>query len=216
MQLQFPNGHIFNMTAKISNHELDGVCIYQLFMLEMSREYFALHQIGNWNTTTLYPKPKRNWYILFNLLKDELQKYMWKLVLIQFPCLASSLTQVLVFLQSIEKGRKSTYTWMKHTFSDETQIYQVVYQVPTWIISFRLQLSVQLQEGEDMEKNKLTELIKQKRKNARQVNTLRTGQAAPSNLSLVFHVRPPHLHALITSCWFMVPEWQTLSELTGM
>ena len=142
--------------------------------------------------------------------------YMWNLVLIQFPCLASWLTQVLVFLQSIEKGRKSTYTWMKHTFSDETQIYQVVYRVPTWIISFRPRLSVQLQEGEDMEKNKMTELIKQKRKHARQVNTLRTGQAAPSNLSLVFHVRPPHLHALITSCWFMVPEWQTLSELTGM
>jgi hypothetical protein len=46
------------MTAKICNCDLDGVCIYQLFMLEMSRESFALHQIGNWITTTLHPKPQ--------------------------------------------------------------------------------------------------------------------------------------------------------------
>lgn len=114
MQLQFPNGHIFNMTAKISNHELDGVCIYQLFMLEMSREYFALHQIGNWNTTTLYPKPKRNWYILFNPLKDELQKCTCETwCLSDFLVLPLHWHKYSFFVQSIEKGRKATYTWMK-------------------------------------------------------------------------------------------------------
>lgn len=67
--------------------------------------------------------PKRNWYILFNPLKDELQKYMmWNLVLIQFPCLASSLTQILDFCNRLKMvERRLTLEWnttsaMKHKF----------------------------------------------------------------------------------------------------
>lgn len=163
MQLQFPNGHQIIMTAKICNCELDGVCIYQLFMLEMSREYFAFHQIGDWNTTTLYTKPQAKLIYTFQPPQrwaskvDDVKRGAYP---ISSSCLFIDTNTG--FLQSTKNGRKTTYTWMKHNFSDEAQIYQVVYRVPTWVISFGLQLSVQLQEGEDMEKKKMTELIKQK------------------------------------------------------
>ena len=38
------------------------------------------------------------------------------------------------------------------TSATKHKFIKVVYRVPTWIISFGLQLSVQLQEGDDMEK----------------------------------------------------------------
>lgn len=113
------------MTAKICKCDLDGVCIYQLFTLGMSRESFALHQIGNWITTTLHPKPQAQLIYKF----QSPHRWASKVHDVKLGAYPISLSCLFIdtstrFLQSIENGRKSTYTWMNYNFSDETQIYQ--------------------------------------------------------------------------------------------